>query len=273
MNYQLIYNRLIQHAQQRDNISVDNERHHIIPDCFFINRSRKGKAGWLEGDPNSEQNIVYLTPREHFVAHLLLAKIYGGNMVYPAFRMSNYKKYSSRQYEWLRKQVVDKLTGREVSQDTRKKISLAAIGRQVSDEVKNRISEKVSGEKNPMFGRTHTKEVIDSMKEKLKMKVECPHCGKSGGMTIMQRWHFDNCKLSPTYIAPPKMKRKSPSEETVEKIKQSNRARYDDPNWSNPLKGKKMQKDHQCKYCGLIAGKGQISRWHNENCKQKDVQL
>lgn len=24
--------------------------------------------------------------------------------------------------------------------------------------------------------------------------VECPHCGKTGGQSIMKRWHFDNCK-------------------------------------------------------------------------------
>jgi hypothetical protein len=25
--------------------------------------------------------------------------------------------------------------------------------------------------------------------------VQCPHCGKSGGSTLMLRWHFDNCRL------------------------------------------------------------------------------
>ena len=25
-------------------------------------------------------------------------------------------------------------------------------------------------------------------------KVECPHCGKSGGANTMHHWHFDNCK-------------------------------------------------------------------------------
>ena len=25
----------------------------------------------------------------------------------------------------------------------------------------------------------------------------CPHCGKEGGITIMKRWHFDNCKEKP----------------------------------------------------------------------------
>ena len=28
-----------------------------------------------------------------------------------------------------------------------------------------------------------------------KEKSECPHCGKIGGVNVMQRWHFDNCKV------------------------------------------------------------------------------
>lgn len=27
-----------------------------------------------------------------------------------------------------------------------------------------------------------------------KPTVVCPHCGKSGGINIMGRWHFENCK-------------------------------------------------------------------------------
>lgn len=25
-------------------------------------------------------------------------------------------------------------------------------------------------------------------------KITCPHCNKTGGNSIMKRWHFDNCK-------------------------------------------------------------------------------
>lgn len=28
-----------------------------------------------------------------------------------------------------------------------------------------------------------------------KIIIECPHCGKSGQLPNMKRWHFDNCKL------------------------------------------------------------------------------
>ena len=75
MNYQRIYDCLIERAKNRTPIGY-TEKHHIIPDFMFKNRKRKGPKGHLEGNPDSDDNIVRLYPREHFIAHLLLAKIY-----------------------------------------------------------------------------------------------------------------------------------------------------------------------------------------------------
>lgn len=75
MNYQRIYDCLIERAKNRTPIRY-TEKHHITPDFMFINRRRKGPKGHLEGNPDSANNIVRLYPREHFVAHLLLAKIH-----------------------------------------------------------------------------------------------------------------------------------------------------------------------------------------------------
>ena len=99
MNYQQIYNQLIEQAKVRIT-NLETKRHHIIPECFFIKRKPIGEKGWIEGNPDDEDNLVNLTLREHFIALKLLAKIYGGRIVYPVFRMSNYGKYSSRTYEW-----------------------------------------------------------------------------------------------------------------------------------------------------------------------------
>lgn len=45
-------------------------------------------------------------------------------------------------------------------------------------------------------GRKHRPESIKKMRDCSHAAAEaiCPHCGKSGGWTIMQRWHFDRCK-------------------------------------------------------------------------------
>jgi len=64
MNYQEIYNNLINRALSRVNKGYV-EKHHIVPQCL--------------GGTDDESNLVYLTLEEHFVAHQLLAKIHPTN--------------------------------------------------------------------------------------------------------------------------------------------------------------------------------------------------
>lgn len=61
MNYQRIYNQLIERAKDRIPEGYV-ERHHIIPKCM--------------GGTNEKTNLVALYPEEHFVAHALLLKIH-----------------------------------------------------------------------------------------------------------------------------------------------------------------------------------------------------
>ena len=93
MNYKLIYNSLIARAQQRLVITGYTEKHHIIPRCM--------------GGDNTKNNLVTLTAREHFIAHLLLIKIYPENrkLVHAAYMMTVSSKNqvrSNRLYEWVR---------------------------------------------------------------------------------------------------------------------------------------------------------------------------
>lgn len=60
------------------------------------------------------------------------------------------------------------------SEETKAKVSLTKKGIRLSDEVYKRQA----------LSRTGYKHEI----------VTCPHCGKSGGITAMPRWHFNNCK-------------------------------------------------------------------------------
>jgi len=62
MNYSRIYEALIVRARARVRPEGYVERHHIVPRCM--------------GGGDESANIIALTAREHFVAHLLLAKIY-----------------------------------------------------------------------------------------------------------------------------------------------------------------------------------------------------
>lgn len=64
MNYQKIYESLVERRKASPFIGY-TENHHIIPKCI--------------GGSDDKDNLVELSAREHFVAHLLLAKIYPDN--------------------------------------------------------------------------------------------------------------------------------------------------------------------------------------------------
>lgn len=102
MNYTNLYNKLIEKAKIRE---VNNklvgykEVHHIIPKCL--------------GGTNDKDNLVELTAREHYIAHLLLVKIYPNNLgltfaVVNLQKINNTNSYfyqvksKNRLYEWVR---------------------------------------------------------------------------------------------------------------------------------------------------------------------------
>jgi len=215
MNYQKIYNSIINNANDRLNEGY-TEKHHILPKC-------------LGGDDNSN-NLIRLTAREHFICHLLLAKIHGGKLVHAAHMMSNMKRYNSKEYSWLReehaKDVSEKMKGVPKSKEHKEKISESHLknniesdehfnkGRKrtnehnnnwhesrkngagwiVSEEQKKKVSEKMSGKNNPMWGKDHSEEAKEKIRKANNVVVKCPHCSKEGKKSIMKRWHFDNCK-------------------------------------------------------------------------------
>ena len=87
MNYSKHYNHLISRAKERT-LEGYKESHHIIPKCL--------------GGTDDPANLVNLTAREHFLAHILLAKIYGGTLWHAVNLMGRQKKYTNRLYERAR---------------------------------------------------------------------------------------------------------------------------------------------------------------------------
>ena len=69
MNYQRIYDEFIADRRSKESsLTGYTEKRHILP------RS-------LGGD-NSKSNLIKLTAQDHYFAHELLAKIYGGEKLY-----------------------------------------------------------------------------------------------------------------------------------------------------------------------------------------------
>lgn len=95
MNYKLHYEKLISKAQNRSILKSEyKEVHHIIPKCM--------------GGDNSKENLIPLFPEEHFIAHLLLTKIYPNEkgLMDAVFLMSTIKRYSNKKYGWLRTKFI-----------------------------------------------------------------------------------------------------------------------------------------------------------------------
>ena len=137
MKYEKIYHDLCARGQLRPKPSI-SERHHIIPKCM--------------GGSNDKSNLTNLTPREHFIAHQLLYKIYPNDkgILYSAVLMSTYNKYKiyGRKYEWLKilaKSMPGPMKGRKFSEASKQKMSLAGKGKPKSDEMRKNLSASKMG--------------------------------------------------------------------------------------------------------------------------------
>jgi len=93
MDYHKIYENLVSKAKNRT-LEGYVEKHHIIPKCI--------------GGSDDVDNLVSLTPEEHYVAHQLLVKIHKGNhkLVKAASMMIPDRK-SNKMYGWLRRKLVE----------------------------------------------------------------------------------------------------------------------------------------------------------------------
>lgn len=180
MDYKRIYNQLIEKALKRNESSLECfEKHHIVPRCI--------------GGKDEKSNIVALTPKEHFVAHKLLAKAYKDKSLRYAYNMMVFTtlertkkkntlhrtyKVSSREYEECRKFAAEeahrKFKGRiyinnGLNQKCGKKASLEKF-----------LKEGWAIGKLPLSA-----EVLDSIREKAKQRVlsEQSHNTKSKSMS------------------------------------------------------------------------------------------
>lgn len=96
MDYKKHYDLLIARAKGRV-LDCYSEKHHIVP-------------RFLGGD-DSTNNLVSLTPEEHYTAHLLLAKIYPENYkLWLASMMMCAKRKGNKAYGWLRRRHADAMS-------------------------------------------------------------------------------------------------------------------------------------------------------------------
>ncbi|MEO6302338.1 MAG: HNH endonuclease signature motif containing protein [Bacteroidia bacterium] len=152
MNYKSIYEKLISSKQKLNRVKYKGfyyEKHHILPRCL--------------GGTNDKNNLILLTAKEHFIAHLLLTKIYEGKdkrkMYFAFWRMCNTKDGyipTSSQYENGRK-----LLSIAFSEERKSK---KGIKLNLSDEQRKKLHER-------RLGKKHTAESIKKMQLVQKGKI------------------------------------------------------------------------------------------------------
>ena len=167
MDYQKIYYNLIKREITREGYV---EKHHILPRCL--------------GGLDNKENLVNLYPEEHYLAHLLLCKIYPGNqkLLYAAMNMTtgsmiNKGKRNNKAYGWLRRQYAESMSGdnnpnrrdpniqkkaakkrvgQKRTEETKAKMSLAQKGRTFTEETKAKMS-AAARNKPPITDETRQK--------------------------------------------------------------------------------------------------------------------
>ena len=197
------------------------ECHHILPRSM--------------GGSDEQSNLVELSPREHFICHLLLTKCTIGeaknSMVFAAFMMAKVKNdrqqriYSinSRIYDVLAKErakLVSQIkSGCTLSEEHKAKISKSLIGRKHSDEAKQKISKnhrrgqseetstKISQSKSGVATRGYGWETPEETREKQRLsnlgKSRSAETKEKNRLNKLGRKWMSNLSTNQTRLARP----------------------------------------------------------------------
>lgn len=200
MNYNKHYYKLCYSRQKLNRSREDGryyESHHIKPKSL--------------GGGENQNNKVLLTPKEHFIAHLLLYYIYkevgGDSLRKMAFALVSFKTTNlnknlkrvdikgSRSYEVFREAAIAASKGRKVVDTTNYRKPKSAKHKQAIKEARLKAQPRSNDTRKKM--RQSALKRGDNFVDN-HIIVHCPHCSKKGQKTAMKRWHFNNCKTLKT---------------------------------------------------------------------------
>ena len=146
MNYKKVYQNLVESRKASPTLGEKHYIHHIVP-----------KA---EGGSNDESNLVKFTAREHYIAHLLLAKIYDDKAMWCAVQMMRKKniRYNSRLFACALEHCEPWNKGRHLTEECKKKISKTLTGRKLSSATRQKMSNAKKGKPPNFTGHRHSEE-------------------------------------------------------------------------------------------------------------------
>jgi len=220
-------------AKARDRISpIIAEIHHELPTSL--------------GGQDDATNLVVLTPREHFVAHLLLFKFSVddakrkmafalNNMCARNSKQSYRHTPTSRQYETARIAFVKAMTGENNPNFGKRFIRTEQHRQNIKDGLPD-----MRGENASFYGRRHREDSKRKMSESAKIRIASEEtrakigASKVGNLFALGSRHTEESKLA------------------------------------RSIKTLGIPKPRiQCPHCGHVGGNGAMGRWHFDRCKRK----
>lgn len=202
-----------------------HEQHHIVPKCM--------------GGSNDKDNLIDLFAREHFEAHRLLAlenpeneklTYAWGCMAFVKRKDTDRYEVTAEEYEEARVAISNSLTGRCLSEDTKRKLSISHSIENLSEETLKKMSESAKmrqiGANNSFYGKHHTNEVKSKLSKIFKNKYALennPFYGKNH--TEETRRKMSECHADVSGQNNP-MYSKHHSEKTRGKISESKIGKY-----------------------------------------------
>ena len=243
--YKQWYTNITERAKNR-HLDSYTESHHIVP---------RSLGGGDEAD-----NLVNLTAREHFVCHWLLVKMTTGqdhHKMLNALRMMRAENPNQQRY-------TTKITAR-VYESIKQEYSLMQ-------------RERILGEKNPMWGKTHTLESREKIRQKnlgnkLTPEQHARLVANTTGKKKPPITDEHRAKLSAAQSG-----KNNPRygvevlEDTRKKIgdKLRGRKQTEEEKLARSLAnmGKKREK-LLCPYCDQLVAVNGYARWHGVNCSRR----
>jgi len=202
MNYLKHYINLINNAKSRSvPISDKTHKHHIIPRSLEHNTHC---INVLQSIGNIKETCNLLI-REHFIAHLLLVRIFDeksrfynkycySKMVFACNKMNISYIKNNKDYEWVHRDFIKSITGegnpnfgKIASIETRQKMSIKQKGKPKSDEFKKIVSNKLKGVKLGHPTDEHIKKNSDAHKNKKYSNEINSKKGKCGSANAMYK--------------------------------------------------------------------------------------
>ena len=260
--YTLWYYNIVNNATSRI-IEGYTENHHIIPKSFYIDKS---KSGWIDGNSEILENKVLLTPKEHFLCHLLLVRMTTGlaktKMSFALMRLSRSKKLqgkiNSRTYGYIKKlhseaaSITQKGVKENhiVSKETREKISKSNLGRKLTDETKSKMKKpKSEKHRSNMKGRI--------IKEETRQKLSISATGRKTSIETRIKQSMSAKTRLPV------------SAGTKEKLSTAKKGRsYSDEHKINLSLMQKNLPRLCCLHCGYEVDSRTFNRFHNNLCNK-----